>query len=147
MDRFAYGARCMEHGHVFRIAPAFHAECAADVLGEKAQFFRLDVHSAGNLPAYARNTLRADAQRKLIGRGVVTCRGRTCLKRSDHQTLIDELDSHNMCGLVEGTLKCGLLFAFRIGWRRPVEANIAGRLRPELRGVLLYRLAWIGDWR
>ena len=50
-----------------------------------------------------------------------------------------------MRGLREGARERGLLFAVGVGGRRPVEGDIAGRLRPELRRVRLYCVARVGD--
>ncbi len=147
MDGFAYGTRGMQHGDVFRIAPTLHAERATDVFGEKAQFFRLDVHGAGDLPTDAGDALRTNAQRKLLHSGIVTRGRRARLKRGYDQPLVDEFDAHYMSRLLEGALKRSLLFAFRIGRSRPVEADIARRFGPELRGALLYRIACVGDRR
>src|SRR5262245_23643179 len=48
---------------------------------------------------------------------------------------------------LEGALERSLLFAFRIGRSRPVEADIAGRFLPELWSALFQCFARIGDWR
>ncbi len=133
MDRLSQRARGVQHGHVFRIAPALHAESAAEIVGEDAQLFRLEAHGAGDLAAHGGDALRAAAKRELFAATVVARGRRARLERSDHQALVDELDAHDMRGVLEGALKRGLLLAVGIGRRAPVETDIAGRFRPELR--------------
>src|ERR1035441_10765933 len=70
MDRLSKRARGVQHGPVFRIAPALHAEGAAKIAGEDAQLLRLDVHGAGDLAAHGGNSLQ-------IGRA--SCRERVSL--------------------------------------------------------------------
>src|SRR6188768_3995485 len=95
----------MQHGDVFRVAPALHSERATDVFGEKAQFFRLDVHGAGDLPADAGDALGADAQCKPLRPRIVTRGRRARLKRGYDQPLVYELDAHHMSRFLESALK------------------------------------------
>ena len=144
MDRFLQQTRGVQHGHVFGIAPALHAESAAEIVGEHAQLLRLDPHGAGDLALHGGHGLRAAAQREHFFLGVVA-RGRGArLERGHHQALVDQFDAHHMRCVLEGPLERGLLLTVGIGRRAPVETDIAGRFRPELRRAGLNGRTHIG---
>ena len=133
MHRLAERPRGMQQRDIFGMGRALHAERAADVVGEHAQFLRLDVHGVRELAAHIGNALRRTAQGELLAGGIVA-RGRAArLERGDHQPLVDEFDAHDMGGVLERMVERRLLLAVGIGRRGPVEGDIAGRLRPELR--------------
>ena len=133
MHRLLQHARRVQHRDIFGIAPALHAEGAAEIVGEDAQLLRLDAHGAGDLAAHGGDALRAAAKRELLGAGVVARGRRARLERGDHQALIDQFDAHHMGGILEGAIERRLFLALGIGGRAPVETDIAGRFRPELR--------------
>ena len=130
MDRLLQIARRMQHRDVFGIAPALHAESAAEIVGDDVQLLRLDVHRAGNLRPHAGEALSGAAQREFVGLGVVVRRRRARFERSDDQTLVHQLDFHDMRGVLEGALERRLLFSISIGGRGPVKTDIAGGVGP-----------------
>ena len=143
MDRPLELARSMQHRDVFGIAPALHAEGAAEVFGDDAQFLGLDVHGACDLRPHAGKALRRTTQRELLGARVVARRGGARLKRSHHQTLVHQFDLHDMGGVLEGAVQRGQLLAVRVGRRGPVKTDIARRVGPELRRARLESIAHV----
>ena len=138
-------ARGVQHGDEFGVTGRLHAEGAADVVGDKVQFLRLEIHRRRDLAAHAGHTLRRAAQREALAARVIARGGGARLERGDDQPLVDQFDLHHMRGFGEGALERGLLLAVGIGRRAPVEADIARRFRPKLRCAGLDRLAHIGD--
>ena len=118
---------------VFGIGAGLHAEGAADVLGDDAELLLRHVHDRHGVVAHGARALRADAQMIAVARRVVA-RGRAARLHGDvGQPLLHDLDARDVLGGGDDLVDLGRI-RIRIGMRAgPIERDIAGRFRPQLR--------------
>ncbi len=138
-------ARGHHHRDVFRIDRCLHAEGAADIVGDHPQFFVRHAHDGCRLAAQAIGALRAGAQRVAVVVLVVDAGSAARFHRGHHQALVGDADPRDMRRLGDdfGHVAFVLLAGHRA---RPVDAEIAGRVRIKLR-LAVHRGVQVDDRR
>ena len=110
---------------VFVIDERLHAEAAADVFGDDAQFRVFDAEDVlGDAGAHAVDALAAGVERVFVGCLVVGAEAGARLHRVDDDALVDELQRRDVRGLGEGGVGRGLVAQFVV--ERDVRFRLAG---------------------
>ena len=118
---------------VFRIRSGLEPECAADVFGDDVHALRRQFHDADDVLAHRAGALRAGARRVGIGRRIVARGGAARLHRIGQHALINERHFGDVLRRGKSCVD-RLGVGVGIGIRaRPIDRDIAGRLRPQLR--------------
>ena len=147
MHRPAEFFRRHQERHVFGIGRGFQPERAADVFGDDAQFLFRPTHDAENVLAHGAGALRAGAQRIGVARGIVARGGAARLHRGDAEALIYFRNARDVLGRSEQALDLGGIGS-RVGGRpRPIDREVVGRFRPDLRRARFERVARVGHRR
>ena len=126
---------------VFRVRSGLQPEGAADVVGGDMQALVRHAQDRRHTVAQRAGALRAGVERIGLGRGIVARGGAARLHRGDHDALMHDADAGDVLRRRDQALDLGGV-GFRIRGRAgPVDRDIAGRVRPELRRARLCGLA------
>ena len=126
--------------HMFGVEEELHAEAAADIGGDDAHGGGIDAEDhAGHDVADGPAALGVGADGPGAGRGIVIGQTGTGFHRIDHDAVVD----HGQAGDMGGGGEQRLGFRFRADF--PVEAQIAGCLRPHLHRIRRNRRGEVGD--
>ena len=118
---------------VFRIGAGLQAESAADIVGEHAQPLLGDLHDERDRIAHRRRALRADTQRVAVGCRVVARGGAARLHRGDRHPLVGYGDAGDEFGGGKDFVDAPRISLGIRREARPVDGEIAGSFRPDLR--------------
>ena len=125
---------------MFGVEEELHAEAAADIGGDDAHGGGIDAEDhAGHDVADGPAALGVGADGPGAGRGIVIGQTGTGFHRIDHDAVVD----HGQAGDLGGGGEQRLGFRFRADF--PVEAQIAGCLRPHLHRIRRNRRGEVGD--
>ena len=130
---------------VVRIGAGLEPEGAADILGDDVQALLRPAHEAENVVAQRAGALRAGTHRVAVGGLVVACGKAARLHRGDDEALVDDRDARHVRGAADDLLDRGCVGVGIRRRARPVDRDIAGRFRPQLRRVRLDRVAHVDD--
>ena len=110
--RAAQGAGGMQQAGIFRIGAGLHAEAAADIAGQHAEFLGLHAHDAGHLRPQAKHTLAADMQRPAP---ILPFADRSArLHGADHDAGIADIEAGDMRGRGKGLRHLGAITEMEI---------------------------------
>ena len=129
LDRPVQLAGGEQRQDVFRVHEDLHAEAAADIGRQHMELlFRLVEDLGGELGLEAVNALAGDVEHIAVG---IVDRGEAgpAFHRRRRDPVVDQIDADHLGGLGEAGLGRLLVALF------PLEAEIAGRFLPHLRGV------------
>ena len=130
---------------VLRVAGRLHAEGAADVFGDDAQFVVRDAHDGGSLDAHRVRALRTAMQRIAVACCVVDARGAAGFERGyDHALMVDA--HFGDVGCILDDVGDGLLVVLARRRTGPIDTEIARRIGEEL-GLCLDRVIQLDNGR
>ena len=112
---------------VLRVQPGLHAETAADIVDDDADFFLFHAEHAGQRVAGARRHLAGQAHGDAAG--IEGAERAARLHRRGGQALVDDVDSDGVGGAGEGGVRGGGVAVLHLG------GDVAGGFGPNLRGV------------
>ena len=142
LDRPLEFARAPRDHRILRIQARLHAEAAADIADEHANFFKRYLqHLGAQRVAKTRRHLAACRDRDPIGRSVVAREQRARFDRTRRDALVDNIQRNDMGGATERSLRCRGAAVSR--FRR----DVVGRLVPDARRVGGHCAVEIGDCR